>query len=92
MVAVSEIEHAVRTGGLVVGYKQVIKSLHLGLIKEVFVASNGKSFIDSIKLVSDGIPVTLIPESSKELGILCKKPFNITVLGVREGKGEARPR
>jgi ribosomal protein L30E len=86
-VAISDIEHAIRTGGLVIGYKQVIKGLHSGLIKEVLVSSNGKSFLESIKLVSSNVPVKLLVESSKELGIMCKKPFNITILGLMEGKG-----
>ena len=88
--AISDIEHAIRTGGLVIGYKQVIKGLHSGIVKEVLVSSNGKSFMDSIKLVSGNVPVKLISESSKELGIMCRKPFNITILGLMEGKGVAK--
>ncbi len=72
-----------------IGYKQVIKGLQTGVVKDVLVASNGKSFLESIKLVAGGVPVKLITESSKELGIMCRKPFNITVLGLREGRAGA---
>lgn len=86
--AVSDIERAIRTGGLIIGLKQVIKGLQAGIVREVLVSSNGKGFIDSIKLVSGSVPVKLITESSKELGIMCRKPFNITILGLKEGRVE----
>jgi|GEM_PF-1393701 len=81
----SVIDQAVRSGSLIVGFKSVIKALHEGVVSEVFVSVNGRSFIPKLKLVSGSVPVKLLDDSSRELGVRCKMPFSIAVLGLRKG-------
>jgi len=81
--AISDIDKAVKSGGLIIGFKNVVRSLHEGSVKKIFVSSNGKIFINKLKLVAGKVPIKDLEESSKELGVKCKKPFNISVLGLR---------
>ncbi len=81
----SEIRKLLLAGKLVVGAKQALAGLRKGTIVRVFVASNCEKNIrksleryvglSKIELVDTGIP-------NDELGILCKKQFAISVLGV----------
>jgi len=85
----SDIDKAVKLGELVVGLKSVVKGLQRGLVGEVFVSSNGELFVKRLKLVAGSVSVSVLDESSKELGVRCKKPFSIAVLGLR--KSEKKP-
>jgi len=70
---------------VVIGTERVIKNLRLGKINKVYISSNCK---DSIK--SDishygklgNIEIVELSLSNEELGVLCKKPFSISVLGL----------
>ncbi|MFA5406388.1 MAG: ribosomal L7Ae/L30e/S12e/Gadd45 family protein [Candidatus Nanoarchaeia archaeon] len=85
--AISDIEKAVKSDGLIIGFKNVVKSINEGSVKEIFVSANGKVFIDKLKLIAGKTPIKELSESSKDLGVKCKKPFNISVLGLKsEGK------
>ena len=51
--------------------------------EEVYISKNGVAFKQELKLISEGTKITTLKESSKELGVRCKKPFNISVLGLK---------
>jgi len=87
----SDIDKAVKLGELVVGLKSVVKGLQRGLVGEVFVSSNGELFVKKLKLVAGSVSVSVLDESSKELGVRCKKPFSIAVLGLRKSDKKAKP-
>lgn len=84
----SVIDEAVKGDKLIIGFKNVIKSLQEGKVSEVLLCSGGKYFINKIELVAGETPIKVINETPKSLGILCKKPFNITVLGIKIKKIE----
>lgn len=88
--SLDRLDKAVKANKLIIGLKGVLKALQAGSIKEVIVASNGKSFIPSIKRVAGKTVVTLVSENSKELGIKCKRPFNGTVIGLIGADGDSK--
>ena len=70
---------------LVFGKEVVIKLVRKGEVDEIIVSSNSVHK-DELLLMKDsfGVKVELISENSDELGALCKKPFSISVLGLRK--------
>lgn len=79
----TELRKHVSGGKMVIGTAEVMKMLKQGKLAMVFVASNAlpavKDNLDSQKgdceVVQLGVP-------NDELGVLCKKPFSIAVVGV----------
>lgn len=70
---------------LIIGSDRTIKHLKQGKLKQVYLAANcgEKTKADIMqfgKLAK--IDVKELPNSSSELGIFCKKPFSISVIGV----------
>ena len=92
MVRKSDIDEGVKSGALIIGFKSVVKALNEGVCREVFVSSNGKSFVSKLKLIAGEVPIVLVEESSRELGVRCKKPFSIAVLGLRALEIEKKPK
>ncbi len=82
----SNLDKAIKDGRVIIGLKRVKKSLNNGTVSEVYLSSNGKVFRTELRLIAGEVPVKVIDETSKELGIKCKKPFNIAVIGVVKGK------
>ncbi len=75
-----EIIKALSEGKLVIGLKTVIKAMNNSELKKVILSSNGAVFKDKFY----NVPVEVIDLTSKELGVICKKPFGIAVLGIRK--------
>lgn len=74
---------------LVIGSKRSLKMLREGKLSDVLLASNCTESMDETfqkygALAGAEIKKLIIP--SDELGIICKKPFAISVLGVVKGK------
>ena len=81
-----EILNANKTGNLILGYRESIKFIKLNKAKLVVVAKNAQEKI--IKEVEHnakiaGIRFELFDKSSKELGILCGKPYPVSVLVIK---------
>jgi len=80
-----EIKKLLKTKKLVIGTEITIKRLKAGKLAQVFVSSNCPDKIKKdieyySKLGGTNIIKLKIPND--ELGIVCKKPFSISVLGV----------
>jgi len=77
------IESGLKEKKLIIGYKKVLAAARKGQLDLIVVSKTSGLLKDKIeKLASvktEGIDLT-----SKELGILCKKAFNIAVLGVKK--------
>jgi len=71
--------------GLVIGTQRTLKRLKMGEIKKVYVSSNcPKDVLDDLEHYSKiyNIPLVKLKENNEELGIICKKPFHISVLSL----------
>lgn len=70
---------------LVVGLASVIKGIRQGKLAKVFLASNSplKMKEDLVRYATLAqIPVQELPQTNEELGIICKKNFFVSVVGL----------
>lgn len=71
---------------VVVGLETVVKGLRQGTIEKVFIASNSPP-----KMAQDlahyaalaQVPLQRLAQNNEELGIICKKNFMVSVVGLR---------
>ncbi len=85
MSAIEDIRTAMKDGKLVVGTKEVLKGLKLGKIPKVFVSINCPDDVkESISHYAEisGAEVVQLKQPNDELGVVCKKPYSISVLGI----------
>ena len=85
MDTIAEIKKAVKDKKVVVGTEQTIKGLKMGKIKKVFLTSNcPKSVREDIETYSrlTSCQVEGLNVPNDELGVICKKQFAISVLGM----------
>lgn len=64
-----------------VGTKETLRLVSQGKIKSVLIASNCPDNVKS-DLKEQSAEVMIFDGNSKELGIICGKPFNIAVVGL----------
>ena len=83
-----DIKKLIKTKNLVIGTGRTIKNLKLGKVEKIILSSNcpervvndlnyyaGLSKAETIK----------VPYPNEELGVICKKPFSISVLSILKG-------
>ncbi len=83
--SVKEIKESLKTAHLVIGKEQLIKELKKGKIKKVFLSSNCpqtlKKSLEKYAQLAEA-EVSGLKETNVELGVVCKKPFSISVIGL----------
>ena len=80
----SRLTDALKSEKIIFGEERILKLLKSGKIKVVFVSSNVKKDVEDevenlAKLSKVEIVKLTIPNN--EVGVICKKPFSISVLG-----------
>jgi large subunit ribosomal protein L30e len=87
--AIAEIKKALKTKGkAVIGTARTIKKLKLGKVEKVYLTSNCPDEVkEDIKYYAklSGAKVVQLKQPNDELGIVCKKPFAISVLSIAKG-------
>ena len=80
------IKSALKKGNAIIGYRRCIKFLKLNSAKMVIVADNApenlKKEIEHVCKLSN-LKLKVFKGSSKELGIICGKPFPITTIVIK---------
>ena len=84
----TEIKKMLKAGNFVIGTDKTVKCLKIGKVQKVLVSSNcpervGKkiSYYSSMS----GAELHKLEYPNDELGIICKKPFSISVLAFLKG-------
>ncbi|MEM4637995.1 MAG: ribosomal L7Ae/L30e/S12e/Gadd45 family protein [Candidatus Woesearchaeota archaeon] len=80
-----EIRKNLTTKKLIIGSDETLKNIRKGKIVKVYVASNcSDEILRDLKKYSkiSGFEVLETKIPNEELGAVCKKPFNISVLGL----------
>ena len=75
-------------GKAVIGTKEVVKNLRLGKLSKVFLTINCPAKVkEDIKHYAKltGAEVIQLKQPNDELGVLCKKQFSISMLGLIKG-------
>ena len=86
---IDEIKKLIKTDKLVMGTKSTIKNLREGKLAKVVLSSNCPEDVEEeITNFADltKVNVTKINIPNDELGVLCKKQFLISVLGIYKWK------
>lgn len=82
---ISEIRKILKQKNIVIGTERTLKNLKLGKIKKIYLSSNCSEKISKdVDYYSkfNNIPIVKLKYPNDELGVLCKKPFFISVLSV----------
>ena len=80
---VEEIKKLLKDGKIIMGTDTVIKALRAGRAQKVFVAENcNESTLNDIEHYSKLSKATVVRlrYPNDELGVICKKPFSISIL------------
>lgn len=80
----ADIRKLLGTDRLVIGTERVMKLLRSGELTRVFLASNCSAAIQSdVEHHAGEAEIIHLDVPNEELGVYCKKPFNIMVLGIK---------
>ncbi|MBS3113157.1 ribosomal L7Ae/L30e/S12e/Gadd45 family protein [Candidatus Woesearchaeota archaeon] len=82
---ISKIKKALEEKRLIIGTERVLKSLKLSRLVEVFITSNSIPEVkDQINHFANlqKVTVTSLSMDNEELGVICKKPFSVNVVGI----------
>ncbi|MFW6013705.1 MAG: ribosomal L7Ae/L30e/S12e/Gadd45 family protein [Nanoarchaeota archaeon] len=85
--AIKELKSVLNTGKLVMGTEQTLKELKKNSLTKVFLASNTPDNVrEDVEYYAGiaGAEVVALSVPNEELGVMCQKPFYISVLGVRK--------
>lgn len=85
MEALTELRKHVQGGKLVLGAEEAVKLLKLNRLARVFVASNCPEAVkESMRryCTTPDCELVELAVPNDELGVICKKPFSIAVVGV----------
>lgn len=82
----SELKKAIKENNAVIGTERTVKALKTGKLVKVYLSSNCparvKADIETYSRMTNAAVETLsVPND--ELGVICKKPYSISVLGLK---------
>ncbi len=81
------IQSAIKSKKAIIGYKESIKFIKCGKPKMVIIAKNApEKIMNEIKYNAKifEIPVEIFNGTSKDLGVICGKPYPITTITIEE--------
>jgi len=84
----TEIKKLIKTKNLVIGTERTIKNLKLNKVDKVIISSNcDESVQNDLNYYANLSKAETInvDYSNEELGVICKKPFSISVLSILNG-------
>ena len=82
---VAELKKILESKKAILGAEETKKLLRQGKIKKVFVTSNcapvAKADIEQLCKTAE-VECVELAQSNEEIGVICKKPFSVSVVGV----------
>ncbi len=84
----AEIKKLLKAGNVILGTEKSMKNLRLGNVKKILLSSNCPAKIEKSISYYAGLNETEMEKldfPNDELGVICKKPFSISVLAVIKG-------
>jgi ribosomal protein L30E len=80
----AEIRKLLGSDKLIIGTDRCMALLRDGQIQKIILASNAPAnTVEDVQRYKDEVEVIVLDVPNEELGVFCKKPFNISVLGIR---------
>ena len=83
------IKEKIKRNKVIIGYKTVIKSLKNTHPELVVIATNipeDKKKMIELNAKTSKVEIKEYPKDSVDLGLLCGKPFSVSVLAIKGGK------
>ncbi|MFH1590015.1 MAG: ribosomal L7Ae/L30e/S12e/Gadd45 family protein [archaeon] len=83
--SIAEIKKLLGNQKLIIGNERVLKNLRNDKIEKIFVSSNCSSEkLDDLKHYAslNNVKVDALDIPNDELGVVCKKPFFVSVIGI----------
>lgn len=80
-----DIKDAIKNNKLIIGTKRTVKALKKDELSAIYLASNCPEVLEEdINYFAsfDSVPVEKMTVTCDELGVLCKKPFLVSVVGI----------
>ena len=84
----TEIKKLIKAKNIVIGTEKTIKNLKVGKVEKVIISSNcSESILNDLNYYTGLGKVETIKVNypNDELGVICKKPFSISVLSILKG-------
>ena len=82
---IDDIKKALEANKIVIGAEETLKKIKLGRLSKVFVSSNCpgniKGDLERASKVAK-LDFVILDKNNEELGVVCKKPFSISVLSI----------
>jgi ribosomal protein L30E len=81
----ADIRKLLGSDKLVMGSDRCMKLLRSGQLKQIMLANNAPvSTVQDVERHAGKTEIVVLDIPNEELGVYCKKPFNISVLGIRQ--------
>lgn len=80
-----DLRKILKAGKAVLGTDRTLKALRKGELKQVFCASNVDTRVrEDLEYYEKSLKISVshLKMSNEELGVLCGKPFSVSVIGV----------
>lgn len=84
---IEEVQKKLKTKDIIIGTDRTIRHLKLGQLAKVFISKNCSNVIkEDINYYGNlsNIPIEELDQTNEELGVICKKPFYISVLSIKK--------
>ncbi|MBL7056287.1 ribosomal L7Ae/L30e/S12e/Gadd45 family protein [Candidatus Woesearchaeota archaeon] len=84
----TEIRKIIQSNDVIIGTEKTLKNLKLGKVDKVIASSNcSEKVFEDLEYYSDLSQAEVIKSnfSNEELGVMCKKPYSISVLSILKG-------
>jgi len=89
MSELDEIKKRIEKGTVTIGTKTTLNNLRCGNLEKIFLTKNSPREIkDEIKNIAEDTDIVELDMLNNELGIFCKKPFEISIIGFLRGKSK----
>jgi large subunit ribosomal protein L30e len=85
MAEIDDIKKLLKSKNLILGTERTLKNLRIGKLSKVYCSSNCPGQLKAdLKYYGElsNTPIIELEQTNEEIGILCKKPFFISVLSV----------
>ena len=85
----TEIKKIIRAGNAVVGTEITLKNLKLGRVEKVLLSSNCPAKVEkdiNHYAALGNAELHKLEYPNDELGVICKKPFSVSVLSILKGE------
>jgi ribosomal protein L30E len=80
---IQELKKELQSGTALIGKERVLKALRARKLKKVYFASNNPDKVMMEPYIALGqVEVVALGQTNEELGILCKKNFFVSVVGI----------